>query len=69
MKCPLRSISTKYPDEQIGHDDLNCLKEECAWWDEPCEWCAILTLSRALTALGSVVDEIKEKLRLNKDGQ
>lgn len=30
MKCPLRSITTHYPDEQTGDDQLSCLKEECA---------------------------------------
>ena len=34
MKCPLRNTQTQYPDETVGIDAWDCLKEECAWWQK-----------------------------------
>ena len=41
MKCPLRSISYKGEYDQDQYDDLNCLKEECAWWNKDRGVCSV----------------------------
>ena len=43
--CPLRSASYKGAYDQDQYEDLGCVLEQCAWWNEPNECCAI----RALT--------------------
>ena len=48
MKCPFR-FRGRYFDLQttdmVGGD---CLKEECAWWDDIREKCSILSISITL---------------------
>jgi len=38
MKCPLH----RYPNGEFGE----CYKEDCAWWDEEYQVCAVLWLSK-----------------------
>jgi len=62
MKCPLRYIETRYPDEQIGREQLDCLKEECAWWVKASESCAMEAIPRIIGYVGSELKTIKEKM-------
>ena len=62
MKCPL--IIAGYNATRAG--DLayrgDCLKEECAWWDDGEPGCAILTIARELATIrqkGEVENEAK----------
>ena len=43
--CPLRSQTYKGAYDQDLHEDMSCLMEQCAWWNEVEECCVI----RALT--------------------
>ncbi|MBA7601980.1 hypothetical protein ES703_09065 [subsurface metagenome] len=59
MKCPLRTTTTHYPDEQVGIDTWACIKEECAWWEKGTERCAILELNEMLAGIVGVLAEIR----------
>lgn len=55
MKCPLfhTALINDFQRRKDGDDD--CLKEECACWDEvPC-LCSVLNLSQAATAVGVIL--------------
>ena len=62
MICPLRSLKSKGCYDQEQYEDLDCLKEECAWWDKAIEECAPIALNIALCAMGSVLGKIADKL-------
>ena len=46
MKCPLlqRYLIQEHPLEKDIIDD--CLKDECAWWYEDNQCCAVLTIAQ-----------------------
>ena len=44
--CPLRSQSYKGAYDQDLHEDMSCVLEQCAWWNESNECCAIIALIR-----------------------
>jgi hypothetical protein len=48
MKCPLRSLSSKGAYDQAQYEDLDCLKEQCSWWDDGHPGCSILTIAQEL---------------------
>lgn len=70
MKCPLRYLETHYPDEQIGRDQLDCLKEECAWWIKEADQCAAALAPRHLFTLekmlGLILDKMPHELQFRK---
>ena len=45
MKCPLLSISITREDRIQGYQELDCLKEECAWWVDTEKECSITILA------------------------
>ena len=56
MKCPMLTMYAVTYSKPEAYRDRDCLKEECAWWDEVEEGrCAILSL------VGSL-DDIATKL-------
>jgi len=62
MKCPLLNIGRKpynLSGEPIG---IDCLKEECAWWDHADEHCIVQTLPFELNRLGSTLQAIEQKM-------
>ncbi|MBA7545293.1 hypothetical protein ES705_37659 [subsurface metagenome] len=62
MKCPLSITGELAPDKEFIGAAADCLKEECAWWDEHGGFCAILKVSRHLEALGINAEELLEKM-------
>ena len=62
--CPLLLLNNNLrPDEQV------CLKERCAWYDKEYHRCALLSISRSLDRIGSMLDLTEQTLEhLNDDG-
>lgn len=58
MKCPLRSFRGKGTYDQDQSEDLDCLKEECAWWDNKFDGCSILELNRTLYLISEYIERI-----------
>ena len=62
MKCPMLTMyatSFKPPEE---FKDRDCLKEECAWWDEKFEQCGIKTVLCTLVGLDRELVELVAKM-------
>jgi len=69
MKCPLLSRATQYPDEAIGIDAWDCLKEECAWWGT---WTTEKSEEESgccLPVLTSILSEIMNKMPHEKQSR
>jgi hypothetical protein len=66
MKCPLfvQAIVAYQGNDQEAK--LDCLKEECAWWDNTNGLCAILQLSKAVYHDGMYLPQIAKELTLRK---
>ncbi len=66
MKCPFMianvPLAMKEEEPTIG----DCLKEECAWWNENLGTCDPTGLTTYFIALGSVVGRIHDELCLSK---
>jgi len=62
MKCPIRHASVIGAYDQTQYEDLDCLKEECAWWNSTNGMCAILQLSKSVYYAGLFLPLIEEKL-------
>jgi len=62
MKCPILSAPTSRTAFTEHFADIECLKDECAWWDESAEYCAILGIELKLGAIMSCVGEIMLKM-------
>lgn len=58
MICPLRMMPVS---ERIFV--VTCLKDECAWWREDIEMCAVPAIPDALMGLYEALDEIRDKTR------
>lgn len=62
MKCPL-SREVRYDEGYyVTGDFKDCLKEECAWWDEERMCCHIRTLSKQVDRLADRANEIRDKM-------
>lgn len=46
MKCPLLHTTYVYPSGGKELELSDCIKEDCAWWDEKKGQCCIKTLSQ-----------------------
>ncbi|KKN65869.1 hypothetical protein LCGC14_0476860 [marine sediment metagenome] len=51
MKCPKIIEHSNYPSGAISSDPVDCLKEECAWWDQEHSQCSMRTISNALVKI------------------
>ena len=56
MMCPLMIIGDYLKKGGQYGEIGNCLKEECAWWDDGEPDCAMLTLAKELSALRQIVE-------------
>ena len=63
MKCPqllmFRPIEKSMESNYFG----DCLKEECAWWDEPTKRCLFQNISEKLSFIYLELNEIRGKIR------
>ena len=55
MKCPILIKVTKKWFRPPIYEPMECLKEECAWWDEAHECCATIALNQTMVAIGNVL--------------
>ena len=46
MKCPLMLIGRTVLPQDKGKDIADCLKEECAWWDEEMNCCSVKVIAK-----------------------
>lgn len=62
MKCPLIIYvkSSPYQGEETEQGD--CLKEECAWWDEESERCSVFVGMMSLEWIKLRLEMIEAKL-------
>jgi len=62
MKCPLsQGYFEQNPDDK-GYMIQDCLKEECAWWDDKAGGCSVYLISRNLMGIFDVSVDVKEKM-------
>ena len=64
MKCPVMSQPYESGEYQSKWHGIDCLKEECAWWDRTAEKCAVLQLAFELDDVHCQLTEIAEELTL-----
>ena len=62
MKCPLLMLAQRAHGGSHTLPLTNCLKEECAWWVEASQSCAMEAIPRIIAYLGSELKTIKEKM-------
>lgn len=62
MKCPL--LSAGEYTRNVSHPTISCdcIKEECAWWNEAYSCCQLVELVHALGGIELHLKEIKEKI-------
>lgn len=62
MKCPLQNRLVSFTPEKYGYEMGECLQEECAWWLEENDCCAILTLAQGSTYIHRAVLDLVNKM-------
>ena len=62
MKCPLLATAEIWlkPKGPIKYSD--CLKEECAWWDEQNGQCVIKGIMIELRCAVDILEEVRDKM-------
>ena len=62
MKCPILEIG--WMQTRVGQKGVSsdCLKEECAWWGNNSQQCAINKIGAELYVIGEVLEEIRDQL-------
>lgn len=62
MKCPMM-FNVKYSVEVVEEGSpWECLKEECAWWDESMAMCGVIALKAELAGCCLWLVEIADKM-------
>jgi len=51
MKCPLSITGNLTGDGEFIGAAADCLKEECAWWDEEKNLCSLKVMAKELSRL------------------
>lgn len=62
MKCPLLSAGFLAKEKWKDEMRVDCLREECAWWDEQSAWCGEQTKTRQLTRIGNALRDIAGRM-------
>jgi hypothetical protein len=62
MKCPLFRLAQLLQRREITWNDIDCLKEECAWWSSNSQQCYLGVLTGELYSLTEVMEEIRDQL-------
>lgn len=60
MKCPLLIKVEKRWFRHPVYSPVDCLKEECAWWDRVLKQCSVRTIAAVMDGL------LKQDLELSK---
>jgi hypothetical protein len=59
MKCPLFAMFQPFACRKQGISDYDCLKEECAWWDEETGLCSVKVLAFSSSYHQRALDELR----------
>ena len=62
MKCPLTLKAQGLGAGKIVPVGGDCLKEECAWWDEPVKRCVLQNISEKLSFIYLELNEIAKNM-------
>ena len=62
MKCPLMFNGSMVVRAKLMETEIECLKEECAWWEKEANCCAALLIPRHLYTLERMLGMILEKM-------
>ena len=62
MKCPLLYGCWIARQREELPELSDCLKEECAWWNNDSFMCALLDIDVKLKVLGLILNDIKGKM-------
>jgi len=69
LKCPLYYAQLREQKNGSTSDRGDCLKEECAQWDNTNKNCAIYQLSLSMRHLVAILDLIKIKMPKETKGK
>ena len=62
MKCPLMFMTWQATETKTKFEPMDCIKEECAWWRDDIQMCAVKDLSLELAhtqhRLADMVDKM-----------
>lgn len=62
MKCPLTFVIETGQKKVKPGDYLDCLKEECAWWDAEDNCCCIYSIPLGLLHIFKMLIDIERKM-------
>jgi len=62
MKCPLMLKTWQSDGSHMKFEPMNCLEEECAWWDCILERCHLQSISLRLDSVWKELAAIKDKM-------
>ena len=66
MKCPLFTMKSPVISQSQTLLQVECLKQDCAWWNKTSEQCIFPELINLLIAIGNVLGKIESKLPLGR---
>ena len=69
MKCPLLTATSERLTGTTEYPPLDCLKEECAWWDSEHEMCRHCSISEELGAIQWELQELRRLLGRKANGK
>jgi len=62
MKCPLSITGELTAEKEFIGAAADCLKEECAWWDDVMKRCVMKTVGAKLSGINLMVHSIEDKM-------
>ncbi|MBA7588025.1 hypothetical protein ES708_30073 [subsurface metagenome] len=64
MKCPLFYSAVFSKPGEYAPKAIECLQEECAWWDGHGGFCSIIKIVRHLEMVAPILHDIADELAL-----
>lgn len=62
MKCPLITAGFFADPQASGMESIDCLKKDCAWWEQKIGKCAVLRMWQGLQDIHEVLHDIHNKM-------
>ena len=62
MKCPLLAGVWRSGEKSALYGVRDCLREECAWWSQGWNMCAVLSLMDDAMRIANSLQDIREKM-------
>jgi len=62
MKCPLQIIVGLTRGDTLNPAPMDCIKEDCVWWCETQQRCAIAQLATDSTIISSELHQLVDKM-------